>query len=828
MRRAVCDRCGQSQPANWAAGDLCIACGGSVRAEVRCAWCTAWTPAVKYCRACGCEVIEHQHYGAGRMLKRMGVDLLSISGRLRALDPDQVENLGRIYNAQLALVRRRVDEIRLCETCLLQQGFSPRFEEEWDARLPVDQETLAALASGPEGPFEHRPDLLPDIARTSPIRTTRTLASIALLRTGSVDREIFNEVRKALDGRDAEIALEAALALAHWRVRLYPEPLSISRNRLEEVALTVSRSSPLAPWAAAAITLARHGEFRALPETSEEEDAQALHQALEGRLSSCNPDLRFTCAIALGDCALLAAALESTDPAQQEVAQVALAYKQSPAIAPFLTGGPDEVRKRVLAPLSWPLSDALVEPVLIAVERGGKQVRHMGHQLLMSKLTEPVVQRLVQLGVRETEDEIFASLLSAKELPASRIVMRAVIELGWFDRFTGILWNCPERLDFGDELVLRLAGEPDPARLRSLLTLAGRQADTLQQNGGDAGTLGRFLARIAFEDGDAEIRAIAFRLLEQHDGRLWNWMTSASSGSLFGDRKGYIGAMVRALRDDALSSARYTVLEALEARWDEVVLDLNDPALLGELLQALDDGKWSGSMARVAAGILVKALLSFPDSATPRVAGTIFACGRCPVCRCLPGALLADYDGLAARFAGRPDLAEQLASSLFKMISGDPHQGFVPAFELLTRLARTHANVRERIGIRWQWGDPENVDAEIREAKERLDEVTGVDIAGAAPPPETLPPDPASAPDLDHALILPGTVFPTLADYVAALKSFTAAADPIAELARRGLTLESYMDSISRWGEVLGSRDDVAARYAFLMSQEHAHAPSSV
>jgi hypothetical protein len=69
MERAICERCGVKQPGNWEAGDLCLACGAAVRHEVRCAWCAEWTPAGKFCRSCGCEVVSEILYGAARMLK---------------------------------------------------------------------------------------------------------------------------------------------------------------------------------------------------------------------------------------------------------------------------------------------------------------------------------------------------------------------------------------------------------------------------------------------------------------------------------------------------------------------------------------------------------------------------------------------------------------------------------------------------------------------------------------------------------------------------------------------------------------------------------------
>ena len=65
-------------------------------------------------------------------------------------------------------------------------------------------------------------------------------------------------------------------------------------------------------------------------------------------------------------------------------------------------------------------------------------------------------------------------------------------------------------------------------------------------------------------------------------------------------------------------------------------------------------------------------------------------------------------------------------------------------------------------------------------------------------------------------LDVPQTPLPTLAQYVAFLKGMGTAADPMAFMASLGLTVESYVECVTLWGEVLSRRDDLALRYARL------------
>lgn len=844
MERAVCEQCGHWQPTDWAAGDLCVACGAAVRREVRCAWCAEWIPAGRFCRSCGCEVLSPDEYGAARMLKSAGVDRFTLAQRLRELDPEQVSNLGRIYNAQLAVVARRAEELRLCESCLLQKGFSKRLEEDLIPRLPLDKETLAALAAGPSGPFQGRPELLPEIREHSPIELTRTLASIARLRMGCFEKTV-PAAREALESGDPELALEAALAFAHWRVRLSPHNLwrqqsyawyaggaaGIERRRLEEVAGAVPRGSPLRPWAAAAVTLARYGEYGTLPE-SETEELDWVRDALREGLASRDPDLRFTCAIALAEHEMVSVALHSQDAQQRLVARTCLAKHQSPAITPYLIEGPDDVRQAILEDLRDPLPGALVEPVLEAVEQGGSQVRATGVRLLVPSLTEDIVNRLVRLAEREGDAEVFRILLKSERLPASQRVLRAIVRAGWLEELYGALYDAPEQVDFADEFVTQFTKEGDPGVLEKLIVIADRQLqrrplDEPASAGRPAVVpVARFLARIAFGAGPVELRSHAYRVLDGSHQPL-DWMSPSGIQQLFGGPDAFFQAVLGAMKVDP--ELCYSTLEKLASRWDELAgLLEGDRESLADFIATLGEvahGRFhenSGLQAQ-AAQLLVKAAMVFPAAAVPALGALLGERGSAWPCRDVPSDLLAEYSNLAPQLRGEPALAAELADGLVAMLAGAgtlDHR-HIPAIELLSRLAQDHPGLGKQIGAGMtpalkdrNFGD--------RDVQERLEQLA--QAVGWQEEPPSAPEGPAqqdSGEDeaaLDHLEVFPGTPLPTLADYVAFLKAMGAAADPMALMARYGLTVESYVDCVTRWGEALSASDKLTLRYARLVA----------
>lgn len=830
---------------------MCVACGASVRREVRCAWCAEWIPAVKFCRTCGCEVLSPQQYGPARMLKSAGVDRFSLAQRLRELDPEQAANLARIYNAQLAVLARRVEELRLCESCLLQKGFSKRLEEELVPQLPMEKETLAALAAGPAGPFAARPEALPEIAQHSPLAITRTLASIALLRMGYFEGA-FAVACRALESDNFELALEAALAFPHWRVRLCPRGLwrvihpyswaasttGIERPQLAKVAGAAPQGSPLRPWAAAALTLAWHGEYGVAPEpesarsAGQTEPPEWLRTELRAGLSSRDPDLRFTCAMALGENEIVARALHSEDAQQRLVARTFLAKHNSPAVARYLVEGPDQVRKEILEDLWRPLPGGLVEPVLAALEQGGPEVRGTGVRLLLPSLTEAIVDRLVRLAQRESDPQVFRILLGCERLPASQKVVRTIVKAGLFEQLYGALYDAPEHLDFTDEALLKLAAKGDPAVLEGFITIADRQLDRRPGNEppggpGQGGGVARFLAWVAFGSGLAEIRCRAYQALDRYDQRCWDWLSPAGIRQLFEDAPGFLKAAVPVLEDAQLAPMCGRLLEKLSDRWAQVEEALTeDRAALKHFLKALrqlasgqsHDNAWCKTQAL---RLLVTVAVSCPDAALPALAALLRECGSGWACRDVPGDLLAGYDPLARRIRRNPSLAEDLADALADMLGQVTlEHRYIPAIKLLARLAQDHPGLRKRIAARTATilAHRDYGDRDLRPPLDDLASAAGFQEQSENQVQEQHEESSAPPEVLDDQVILPEAPLKTLAEYVAFMKAMNTAADPMALMASHGMTLDSFAECMSLWGQVIAGNDQIALRYSRLIT----------
>jgi len=838
MERVVCEQCGEWQPQDWTPGDLCVACGAAVRREVRCAWCAGWTPAVRYCRACGCEVVDPERYAAARMLKSAGVDRFTLIQRLQELDPEQALNLARIYNAQLAVVSRRVEEVRCCETYLLQKGFSRRLEETLVPMLPLEKDRLADFAAGPEGPLSPEPESLAEIAENSPIPRVRALASIAVLRLGRFKR-VFTVASQALGSDDPTIALEAALAFAHWRVRLSPYSLwrsveayrwggaiqGIDRQRLAQVAGAVSHGSPLRPWAAAAVALAWFGEYGVVPETPPTTADRAtppdwLREELLAGLTSRDPNLQFTCAMVLGEDRLVIPMLRSDDEQKRVVARRFLSKRNSPAVIPLLLESSEEIRAEILQNLESPVPASFVEPLLEVVARSSGSYRSDCVRLLLPNLTEETVCRLIRIGKAEPDAELFRLLLSVERLPAAREVVRTIVKSGLLDPLSDALWRAGQHLDFGDDELLRLAEKGGHKVATELVALAEGRLDTE----GCPRPAARFLVRAAFSAMPGEIRD---RARSKVCERVWDLLDAAAMDDLFGDRKHFALIILDGLEQSEPSQVLWRTLESLDVRWAEVAEAFTeDRSIFRRFVRAVGriaDGQLGAArLCRApAAKLLVTLAVADPDTALPAVASLLKEHGSDYECRDVPAWLLEGYRTIAPR-VGRA-LAADLADALTGLSFDSSNS--IPAAELLTRLVTDHAALRTPVArcVAKVLDDREWIDTMLRPALDALAEALGgsrtatqekADEEQAAPAPA------AGLEYLDHVVIVAEGSLATLSEYAAFMKALGKSSDPLSLMSAHGLNQETFVACISRWGEALASNDALALRYAQLMQDD--------
>lgn len=324
--RAICEACDAVQPPQWTAGDLCCACGKAVRQEVRCFWCVEWTPAGKFCRGCGAEVVEPRRYGAARMLKDAGTDRFSVPKMLRELDPEQLDNFSRIYERHAAVAERHVSDLRFLERHLRSAGSSAALDDALVRELPWPADRLKALTLKPLAAGDDR-STAAAIAAATPFEETRALASIVRLRLG--DLAVLRDVA-GLAGTDGTVGIEAARALLWWRTAVRAERAGLDRFGAERSWISVLARSP-DPLEAALYAAGR-------PDRA----------ALQPVLDATDPDLRIAAALALGDRERLQAML-ACDPDQLWAAACRLAdLGEAAALAPVLTEADSGLRLAIL------------------------------------------------------------------------------------------------------------------------------------------------------------------------------------------------------------------------------------------------------------------------------------------------------------------------------------------------------------------------------------------------------------------------------------------------------------------------------------------------
>jgi hypothetical protein len=388
-----CEKCHAAQPRDWQAGQLCVQCGGVVRAERRCAACTQWTPAARYCRHCACELVPDAWYGAARMLVVAGVDGLSLASRLLALDEAQREVFASRFAVQRAALTQHVEAARWVEQFLRTKGHADRLEERWVSFLPTVAERLEQL----QWPLPESADpdtRLSALAESAPHLELRELAHLALAWRGH--RAHFLAHRHVRE--DDVLGEEAVLLLAHQNAL----GLAVSKPPLEAwlaVTKALRVRSPSRPDVAhsraVALRLAnarwRLDEAIGLPADSFHDRLDHWQQALsleklepplrQGLLDE-RPSVALGCAVALGDEPTLVRLLESAP----DVASVALQYLGvlgSSVLAERLVQSRDEAqRASVIAAFRPPLSGKDMLAVVARLSEFSPRTRRAALQLI--------------------------------------------------------------------------------------------------------------------------------------------------------------------------------------------------------------------------------------------------------------------------------------------------------------------------------------------------------------------------------------------------------------------------------------------------------------
>jgi len=382
VERVVCTECGIRQPREWRPGELCGACGQPVRVEQQCPWCSSYSPAGRFCKKCGCELVAPLQFGAARMLKDAGVDRFSLGARLRELDPEQVATLQRRYDEQRAIVMRRVDEAWLCEQQLLQRGYADALEQQLVDVLPIDDASIADLAGGPAAPF-NVVSQLDEIFRSSPVAGNRDLAALALLRRDSDDREALRCALGLLHG-DGPHATEAALVFGQWRFQQSADgwPHGLEPRPLLALSQAAQKQSTTRLWgaatAAAALQLSLLGHWGGVQRDEAAQQFETLLPLLREGVDSTDPALRLACIFALGDESLLRSLLDHDAAPLREAAVHALSVRglALPELLERAAAGPAAEVQRIVERAPDPLLLPAVQAVLAAMRRADPKLLH--------------------------------------------------------------------------------------------------------------------------------------------------------------------------------------------------------------------------------------------------------------------------------------------------------------------------------------------------------------------------------------------------------------------------------------------------------------------
>ncbi len=534
--RAICEACGQPQPLDWKAGDLCTGCGQAVRREVRCFWCAKWTPAGKFCRRCGSAVVDDRLYGAARMLKDAGTDRFTIPKMLRELDPEQIDNFTQIYQRHAVTMQQHVDQVRFLESVLYQQHWSGDLQEELMAQLPWPEERLEALskpaAYSISGPMNRDEKLGAAIAiqRVTPFDETRSLALVTRFLLD--DWQVYREVSSlALSGQEA-VRVEAALAVTSWRAIYGPCELEDRRALLDAL-----RRSPLVAQAAVRRVM--------LGDDSAEVPSDAL--------LSDNPDVAFSAALIAGDVDRLTAATLSGDPLQRFAAGSKLA--KLGALGPVrevLRGASADDQLRLLREIEIrrkpipALRDVLFE---IAESTADSNVRKFACFVLCYGCPPDDGVRLARTA--RGERTVYQAILQRADLPADRLEQLGVffLENGLFSTsqwgMDGIAKEGRMPAGFVSQ---NWAGADDRTRVE-FCKFAEMQLAEYADEG-----LHRFLAGVVFGIESTEVVLSAWTSLYRWYGRLDHSgmgplvIQAGALSRFFGSIGGFVGTFHRFLR----------------------------------------------------------------------------------------------------------------------------------------------------------------------------------------------------------------------------------------------------------------------------------------
>jgi hypothetical protein len=547
--RALCESCSKPQPVDWKPGEQCVHCGAAVRRDVRCFWCAKGTPAGKFCRACGADLVDEPLYGAARMLKEAGTDRFTIPKLLREFDEERIQHFTRLYQRHAVAAARHVDDLRFLERFLFHQGWSDSLEDELVPRLPFPAPELKALAIEPR-PEAGDVDVCRRIQETSPFPRTRALAALARLRLD--DWKASKDAAGTL--HDPALAPEAALVFSSWRVlSAGASPFHRDRRIIE-----LLQASPFKPEAAVRLGLMGVG------------DPDRLKAALDSK----DPETAFAAALALGDADRLSVAVGKGEPLMTLAAGRTLARLGIFApLAPVLKTASLDVQADLLRELASQKKPApeLREVLLDLVENvrweeaeevkrrvyvGDDQLRHESRKRAVSILARGADVALARrlTAALDWDSDGLRPLLAewgGADPAAAEVVLSHLVGIGKFSRSQWNLDDAVKRGGVSPGFVPARWASASPEMRTELIGLAEKQLGANPDE-----TLHRFLVNVVFGPEGGKLRAEAWWALhrtyrkDDHRGEGPLTLEDGPIRRFFGSAELFAPKLVAVLRDD--------------------------------------------------------------------------------------------------------------------------------------------------------------------------------------------------------------------------------------------------------------------------------------
>jgi hypothetical protein len=489
MTRAICEQCRAAQPPDWQAGDLCVACGQTVRREKRCHWCTRLTPDGRFCRHCGSGLVADGWYGAARMLRAAGVDQFALPERLSGLDPAQQEHFSRLYAPQGQMLERHLEDREFAQGVLKRGDWTAALEDEVLPLLPLPEAQLKALTLPPAQQVSDL-ERLAEIRDGTPFAVTAHLAALARIRLKAVPEQLDAvRVAQALRSPDQRLADTAALTLADWRFTALP-PFAVQPGELRDALHDLYRrtKAPDPAHADPAHAQAALGLALLAAQYANVQSEPIPADLLTPLLASEYSDLAFGAALVLAQTEHLLAALRV--PERRFVAARALARQgHAGGLAPVLLQLAPYEQSEVLRQLRYGVGAVPELHAVLLRLLGVPEARNMAAELLLLEGRPEHALALI-----EADSSLAVKVLANPALSAAEVrqVCVCLLERGQFrlSRLS-ILGELADSGKIPDDFVPDMFVRAEASGQEELLGLAGRQLAARAD-----GRLHRFLWKI--------------------------------------------------------------------------------------------------------------------------------------------------------------------------------------------------------------------------------------------------------------------------------------------------------------------------------------------